>query len=166
MKEGILNIVKSNPDVSDARIIPAADVVMQDWVRDACSDCMFRGKSWSCPPGVGSLEENMERLREFSSAVFLRFRSSRDMHALERAVLEIESSLKSGGFPNTLGFFPHPCTSCKSCSYPEPCTKPELCRPTGESWGIDLLETSVKAGLPVELVRDGEEFKPVTLLLL
>ena len=166
MEEGILNIVKSNPEVSDARFLQASDVIIQDWVRDACSDCKFLGRSWSCPPGVGSLEETRERLREFSSAVFLKFKSSRDMHALENAVLEIESSLKSSGFPKALGFFPHPCTACKSCSYPEPCTKPELCRPTGESWGIDLLGTSVKACLPVELVRDGDEFRPVTLFLL
>ncbi len=166
MGERILELVKQNPEVSDARLIRPADVVVQDWVRDACADCAYHSRSWSCPPGVGSLDEARRRLSGFSSFVFLRFRSSRDRGALEKAVLDIEGSLKSAGHEKAFGFFPHPCTACKSCSYPEPCPRPDLCRPTGESWGIDLMATSVNAGLPVSLVKAGEGFMPVTVIAL
>ena len=164
MKGNPIGIVKSNPRTGDARLIPAREIVVQDWVRDACSSCRYFGKSWSCPPGVGPGDSG--KLTEYRRAVFLVFDSSRDRKLLEKAVLYIETSLKKAGFSRARGFFVSPCTACPDCSYPEKCRRPDLCRPTGESWGIDLMATSVRAGLPVELSGEGEDFKPVTLFLL
>ena len=164
MKGNPLGIVKSGRGVADARLIPARQIAVQGWVRDACSSCRYFGKSWSCPPGVGP--EDSGKLSGYGRAVFLAFSSSRDRKALEQAVLDIESALREAGFPRAAGFFVSPCTACPACSYPEKCRKPERCRPTGESWGIDLMATSVAAGLPVEIVKEGEDFKPVTLFLL
>jgi predicted metal-binding protein len=164
MKGNPLGIVKSGSRVGDARLIPAREIVVQDWVRDACSSCRYFGKSWSCPPGVGPGDSG--RLTEYMRAVFLVFDSSRDRKSLERAVLDIESGLRKAGFSRARGFFVSPCTACPECSYPGPCRRPELCRPTGESWGIDLMATSVRAGLPLELAGEGEDFKPVTLFLI
>ncbi len=161
-----LDIVKSNPLVDDARPIPVSDIAVQDWVRDACLSCRYYGKSWSCPPGVGSPEQARKTLSGYKRAIFLMFRSSRDRGALERAVLDMESSLKDAGFPRAMGFFASPCTACPECSHPRPCRKPESARPTGESWGIDLMDASVRAGLPVEIVKAGDDFRPVTLMLL
>ena len=161
-----LDIASSNPQVEDARLLSARDIPVQEWVREACSSCKYYGKSWSCPPGVGSPEQARRTISSYSRAIFIRFKSSRDRKPLERAVLDIESSLKKAGFPKALGFFPSPCTACPECSYPGPCPRPELSRPTGESWGIDLMDTSVRAGLHVELVKEGEDFRPVTLFLL
>jgi predicted metal-binding protein len=162
----LLDIAKSNPRVEDARLLPVKDIPIREWVREACLSCRYHGKSWSCPPGVGGLEQARRTLSGYSRAVFIKFKSSRDRAALERAVLDIESSLRGAGFPRALGFFASPCTACPECSYPGPCTRPGLSRPTGESWGIDLMDTSARAGLPVEIVREGEDFRPVTLLLL
>ncbi len=161
-----LDIAGSNPRVEEARLLPARDIPVQEWVREACLSCRYHGKSWSCPPGVGGLEQARQTLSGYTRAIFLRFKSSRDRVALERAVLDIESSLRGAGFPRALGFFTSPCTACPECSYPEPCPRPGRSRPTGESWGIDLMDTSVRAGLPVELVKEGEDFRPVTLILL
>jgi predicted metal-binding protein len=143
--ERVLDIVKSNPEVDDARIISKDDILVEDWVRDACRDCEYFGKSWSCPPGTGEIGKRKA--------------------ANEKAVLDIESALKRRGFARAMGFFTSPCTGCENCSYPERCPRPGRCRPTGESWGIDLVGTSKRARLDVEIVGAGEEFRPVTLFL-
>lgn len=160
-----LRVFTSHPLVKDASMLPVPRIPVQEWVRDACRECEFMGKSWSCPPGVGSLDEACQVLRTYSRSVFVVFRTS-DRASLEKAVLDMESSLHSSGFPRALGFFTSPCTACPSCSYPERCPKPDSCRATGESWGIDLMESSVQASLPIELVKSGESFRPVTLFLL
>lgn len=161
-----LGTVSGNREVEEARGIRVKDIPVHEWVREECSECRYQGKSWSCPPGVGSVKEARERLSGFRRAVFVRFRTSRDRKALEKAVLGIEASLKKAGFERAFGFFVSPCTACEECRYPEECPKPEECRPTGESWGIDLMDASVKAGIPVEIAKKGKEFKPVTLFLI
>ena len=145
--------------------IPVSRILIQDWVRDSCKDCEYHQKSWSCPPGVGTSDQTQKKLSSYSCAIFLRFRTSEDRTALEQAVLDMESAIRDAGFPRAMGFFTSPCTACRICSCPEPCPRPESCRPTGESWGIDLMVASQEAGLPLEMVKSGEEFKPVTLIL-
>jgi predicted metal-binding protein len=163
--EGFLGIVRGNGEVEEARAIRAEDLPVHEWVRDSCQECRYQGRSWSCPPGAGSLEEARERLSGFSRAAFVRFRTSRDRKALERSVLDIEAGLREAGFGRAMGFFASPCTACEECGYPEECPKPEECRPTGESWGIDLMDASSRAGMPVEIARKGGDFKPVTVFL-
>ena len=160
-----LNLVKHHSLVHSAILINTNRISTADWVLDSCSECSYHARSWSCPPGVGSPEQNLKTLYGYSEAIFLKFKSSEDKAALEKAVLDLESKLNPS-YPKALGFFPHPCTACPECSYPKPCIKPESCRPTGESFCIDLLNTSTKAGLPVEIVKPGKDFKPVTLILL
>ena len=166
MLERALEIIRSYSLVYDAVPMPVSNIRVYGWVRDACSKCIYQGKSWSCPPAVGSLGEARERLSEYTNAVFVVFKTSKNRRDLERVVLEIESDLKEAGFPDALGFFVSPCTACNVCRYPGPCTRPELCRPTGESWGIDLVKISREVGLPVKIVRRGNDFRPVTLILL
>jgi predicted metal-binding protein len=161
-----LDIVKSNALVEDAWHLPAGKIPVREWVREACRPCRYYGKSWSCPPGTGSLEKARKNLSRYRRAVFLIFKSSGNRKALEKAVLDTEAGLRRAGFSRARGFFVSPCTACPECSYPGPCRRPEACRPTGESWGMDLMETSRRAGLEIKLARRGEDFKPVTLILL
>ncbi len=163
---GPADIAKEHPLVSAASPLPAVSLKPDKWVRDACSSCQYMGKSWSCPPGTGSLQECGRRLSGFRKALAVRFRASGNRKALESAVLEIESSLRAYGFPRAMGFFVSPCTACPGCSYPVKCAHPDKCRPTGESWGIDLISALKKAGLPVKVVEPGQDFQPVTLFLL
>ena len=158
-------LVKKTKGVEDVRLIEAKDLVRQDWVREACRECRFYGRSWSCPPGVRAREAD-EGFKTYKRAVFVKFRSSGDRKGLEKAILEIESRLKESGFPRAKGFFVSPCSACAACAYPEPCKRPEEMRPTGESWGVDLLASSQNAGLDVEIAKKGESFKPVTFFLL
>ena len=164
--ESFLRVIGANPLVSRAAEIAVKDIALAEWVREECKECRYIGKSWSCPPGVGEIKFLMERLHRYSKAVFVEFSSSKDRKGLEAAVLDIERNLKDAGYPKALGFFVSPCTACEKCLYPDKCCDPGKCRPTGESWGIDLLATSSKAGIPVEIVKAGEDFKPVTMFLL
>jgi predicted metal-binding protein len=165
VKRKVLDTVKSGEGVTDAVLFPAGDIVRQEWVVDACRDCEYHEKSWSCPPGAGSYGQAGRELSGFREAVFVKFRASLDRKQLERSVLYVEKALRESGFPRARGFFVSPCSACTECTYPEDCANPEACRPTGEAWGIDLMATSVKAGLPVEVAKEGERFMPVTIFL-
>jgi predicted metal-binding protein len=166
MAEKALDLALSNPLVEAASLIKISEIQVKPWVRDACRVCQYHGKSWSCPPATGSLDKASKQLSTYKNAIFLKLRTFRDRSVLEKSILDLEKTLKSQGFPRAQGFFVSPCTACKSCSYPNPCPTPDKCRPTGESWGIDLISASRTAGLGVGKVRIGEEFSPVTLILL
>jgi len=148
-----------------ARHVPSGEIVVEQWVRDACAECEFYGKSWSCPPAIPELDETRKRILSYKHAIVVLFRHPKDRKGLEKAVLAIESELKSKGFSSTYGFFVSPCTACRDCSYPDECQKKTLCRPTGESWGIDLITTAKNAGIEIKIVEKGKDFEPVTVFL-
>lgn len=54
-----------------AGVISLADVTPDPQFRDLCAlnYCGRYGKSWTCPPGCGSLDQCAARLREYTRAV-------------------------------------------------------------------------------------------------
>jgi predicted metal-binding protein len=153
--------------LADARIhsvrrIPARDIEIRKDVIDACGSCSYHGKSWSCPPARPRAPDP----RSYKEALLVRFSSFRDREALEDAALMLESAFRASGFPRAFAYFVSPCTACPECSYPRPCRKPSYPRPTAESMGTDLIETARRAGVIIEKAGKGEDFRPVSLVLL
>jgi predicted metal-binding protein len=61
---------------ADARIIPAAGIVVEDRVRQKCSTgCYEFGKSLTCPPYAPAVEEFRKSLADFQYALIVKFRS-------------------------------------------------------------------------------------------
>ena len=77
---------------SDARIIPANNVVVEDRVVQKCKvGCNNYGKSLACPPYTPSAEEFRKIVSEYSYALFMKFTSKAE------ADKELQSSLSKTG---------------------------------------------------------------------
>ena len=136
-----------------------SQVVFSDEVRKLCAQnaCGRYGKSWACPPGVGTLEECRSKCLAFSKVlVFSAHYPLEDsfdyegMQAGHRAFQEscaaFASLLPKG---RRLLLSNEGCGRCKTCTYPDaPCRFPQELSPPVESYGIrvDLLAKS--AGIP------------------
>lgn len=73
---------------------------------------------------------------------------------LHKLVNEVESMAMSLGFPYALGLIGGECMLCPECvgvNSGEACRRPYLARPSMEGVGIDVLKTSINAGLPFEM---------------
>lgn len=72
---------------------------------------------------------------------------------LHKLVNEVEGKAMSLGFPYALGLIGGACELCPSCVGPggKGCRRPFEARPAMEGVGIDVLRTSVSAGLPFDM---------------
>lgn len=73
---------------------------------------------------------------------------------LHKLVNEVESSAMALGFPYALGLIGGECMLCYECvgvNSKQPCHRPYEARPSMEGVGIDVVKTSIKAGLPFDM---------------
>ncbi len=133
---------------AEAKIIPVKKIVLHRWTRLKCMHgCEMFGKSWSCPPATPDFNEAANIISEYRRAFMIKLPGSLETQIkLQPLLLEMEKKLVSSGFYKAFVFFSAACGFCKKCSYPEPCRKPVMKRPTLESFGIDVFETAKKAG--------------------
>ncbi len=121
-------------------------------VRTICkNECPQYGKSWSCPPGVGTLEECKARCTSYDTAlIFSTISEVDDILNLEEALatrqehIEIVDQIKKNVFNNDqeiLILTAESCTMCEECTYPnEPCRHLDRMYPCVESHTISVTE--------------------------
>ena len=138
---------------------PAGELVFSPAVRHICqAECPQYGKTWACPPAVGSLEACRQRCLAFPHALVITTMAevedtadmaqtlatragheeiTRQVHQLFRAqdveplVLSTES-----------------CAICPECTYPgAPCRHPDRMYPCVESHGILVTALAERLGL-------------------
>ena len=129
-------------------------------VRYICqSECPMYGKSWACPPAVGSVEECEKKCFAFSNCLMI-------ATITEVAdIADIEDSLATRGEHEALtnqiaellrqqGIEPYilsteACAECERCAYldGQPCRFPERMHPCIESHGINVIPTLESLGL-------------------
>ena len=139
-------------DASKLRALPE--------VREMCASgrCRRYGKSWSCPPACGSIEETAARMRAYEGGVLVqttaRLEDDFDYETMRRAQEEHKKHfldlarqariLHPGCLPLTAGS----CTICRSCTYPDrPCRFPDKMLSSMEAYGLLVSEVCRDAGL-------------------
>ncbi len=73
---------------------------------------------------------------------------------LHKLVNEVEGRAMALGFPYALGLIGGECMLCPTCVGPcssEACRRPFEARPSMEGVGIDVIQTSIRAGLPFDM---------------
>jgi predicted metal-binding protein len=71
---------------------------------------------------------------------------------LHKLVNEVEAIAMREGFPYALGLIGGECMLCPSCTGPgNACRRPFQARPSMEGVGIDVVRTSIRAGLPFDI---------------
>lgn len=140
-------------------IDPAA-LEFTDRVRWICEhECPMYGKTWACPPGVGSVSECAEKCGGYNGCLMIstiaevsdianieETLATRPGH--ERLTNQVGEILRSYGVePYILST--EACVLCERCAYldGQPCRKPELMHPCVESHGINILSVLEDLGL-------------------
>ncbi len=128
-------------------------------VRAVCErECPMYGKSWACPPGVGSVEECRARCLAFPEALLLttaaEVRDIADMEetlatrgAHEEITRQAEAMLRAEG-AETYVLSTEACVRCEKCTYPDaPCRFPDELYPCTESHAIVVTDIAEKYGI-------------------
>ena len=123
------------------------------------NECPMYGKTWACPPGVGSVEECQQKCMRYVNCLMIatitevndianieETLSTRGPHeALTNQVRDLMQ--EQGVFPYTLST--EACALCERCAYLDglPCRLPEKMHPCVESHGINILPLLEALGL-------------------
>lgn len=144
-----------------AGLLDVADLAFLPQVREMCSAdrCHQYGKSWSCPPGCGSIEECEARARKYSRGILVetigQLEDSFDIEGMEAAsqkhkeVFDRMASVLKERFGDVLCMGAGSCTRCTSCTYPDaPCRFPDRVYPSMEACGLLVSDVCKACGLP------------------
>lgn len=138
-----------------------SEITFKEEVRQICKrECPMYGKSWSCPPAVGTVEECKQRCLEYEGAfLFTTIAEVTDIANLEETLktrfehekitrILGETFKKEGA--QVLLLSSESCAICEICAYPEgkSCRHPEYMIPCIESQGILVTELAEKYDIP------------------
>lgn len=141
-------------------VLPIENILFSDEVRQLCAvnQCGCYGKTWACPPGVGTVAECKEACQKYrfvyifstlhpleDSFDFEGMMNGKDTH--EEICARIGELFKEE-FPNCLMLTSEGCKNCTTCTYPDaPCRFPEKMHPSVESYGISVVKEAETAGI-------------------
>ena len=146
------------------RWLPAADIVVAQWVRMKCHfGCDEYGTSVTCPPNLPPISECERLIKEYSESLIFHFPktvgNTEERMAWSREVdtrlIALERDVFLGGYYKTFALIMCSCPVCKDCvAKPEDCRHPGSARPMPEGMGIDVFATARSVGYPVEVLTD------------
>lgn len=158
--ESIILQEKENLNIHEYAFIKSDQVIFSDEVRSLCENnaCGMYGKSWACPPAVGSVEYCKTKCSEFENAfVFTSLANLEDMYDVDEwleariiheAITEKVVQIFRSEFKKILTLSAEGCTICKTCTYPEkPCRLPERMFPATEGFGILVTQQAKICGI-------------------
>lgn len=136
------------------------DLEFSDRVRHICqTECAMYGKSWACPPGVGTVEECKAKCLSYNKALLISSLTEvadiADLEATLATRRDHESLTdRVGDILRARGLEPYilsteACAICGRCAILDgkPCRHPEKMHPCVESQGINIIPTLEANGL-------------------
>lgn len=140
--------------------IEPKDLEFSDRVRHICqTECAMYGKSWACPPGVGTVEECKAKCLSYNKALLISSLTEvadiADLEATLATRRDHESLTDQvGDILRGHGLDPYilsteACAICGRCAILDgkPCRHPEKMHPCVESQGINIIPTLEANGL-------------------
>ena len=131
-----------------------------DRVRWVCrQECPMYGKTWACPPGVGSVAECRQKCGSYKNCLMIATVTEiSDIGNKEEALAtrpdHEEITNQVGALMEEQGVKPYilsteACTVCQRCAYldGQPCRHPERMHPCVESHGINLIPVLEENGI-------------------
>ena len=138
-----------------------------DRIRWICEhECPMYGKTWACPPGVGSVEECTKKCMGYNSCLMIgTVTQTDDIGNIEKT---LQTRPEHEAITNRVremfrqqGIEPYilsteACAVCTRCAILDglPCRMPERMHPCVESHGINLIPTLEENGIPFQYGDD------------
>ena len=139
--------------------VPTESVTFYHEVRKMCevNTCGSYDKKWSCPPGVGTVEECETRCKKYKTMLVFSgkydLEDSFDYEGMEagqadfkKVVRALEKNI-SPILSDYMMLSNEGCDLCGKCTYPDPCRFPEKVHGTIEGYGIFVSELAKSAGM-------------------
>jgi predicted metal-binding protein len=146
--------------INEYSLLESRQVCFSEEVRILCEKnaCGMYGKSWACPPGVGSAANCKAQCREFHHALIFTslspLRKKHDISGWQEARIRHETitenvvSIVRSRFDRILALSTEGCMVCESCTYPtQPCRFPERMFPAIEGFGINVMQLAKTCGI-------------------
>ena len=136
-------------------VIPFSPAVVEACRRNACGRY---GTTWTCPPGVGTLEELERRIKAYSTALLISFKydleDSFDYEGMQEghrrakeAFASITDAMRAAG-ESFLSLGNEGCGLCERCTYPDaPCRFPDRASPSIEADGVNVMQLAKLVGM-------------------
>jgi predicted metal-binding protein len=147
MEKWIPKALEAGFDAAGA--LDCSTIVLRPEVRQACENnrCGRHGKSWSCPPGCGSLDECAARIRRYAKGIIVqtigKLEDEFDGEGMEEAAKRHLQSFRClskelrKDYPDMLPLGTGSCSNCDLCSYPDaPCRDPLGASSPMEAFGM------------------------------
>lgn len=141
-------------------VLDVGTIKLYKEIRDMCNpkDCPTYGTNWTCPPESGSLEENTDILKSYSSGIIVQsmciLNGPFDAKGMMEGGAEHQKRFRTyrkqlmGEYPDMLALGAGGCNICEKCTYPdEPCRLPDEALSSMEAFGIHVNEVCKKNGM-------------------
>ncbi len=156
----VLSELFSNTGVFQYGTVDTAAIAFSTEVRRMCevNTCRQYGKTWACPPGLGSLEECKKRVQEYEKMVVFSARYELEdsfdyegmmagMSAFKDVCRAIHRAVKPC-MDHFLILSNEGCDLCSTCTYPDaPCRFPDRSHGSLEGCGIMVSDLAGQAGI-------------------
>ena len=142
---------KESLGIHEYAFLSTSDLIFSQGVRNLCemNSCGQYGKTWACPPGVGTFEECRDRILQYEHLfVFTTLHELEDSYDFKGMTKgkERHCSLCPGivdlfrkEYENLFVLSAEGCNRCKTCTYPDaPCRFPETLYPSIESYCVEV----------------------------
>ncbi len=143
-------------------VVNVNDIVFDREFRKLCESnaCGKYGKSWTCPPDAGDIDDLIAYAKSFDEAIIYQtvgeLEDSYDFegmmaagHAHNLLTQKFQQTTKKENIENCLHLGAGGCRVCETCTKPEnkPCRHPEIAIKSLETFGIDVSQLSKLAGM-------------------
>ena len=162
--------------IKEWNIVPVRELFFSEDLLDYCKSnvCGNYGKSWTCPPNCGSIEDQKKKILFYSNAlVFTTVHDIEDSFDYEGMTLgrekhiDLTLEIRAALLQTTtdiLVFGAGACPVCQKCMFPDPCPYPEKRIGSIEAAGIDVAELSKAAGISYNNGQNTVTFFSMVLL--
>ena len=145
--------------ICDYAFIQIKDIPFKEEVRHICrTECPRYGKSWSCPPAVGTVEECRSRCEAYEGGfLFTTMTEVSDMENMEELLStrkeheELTRRIKDlfiKQHQELLVLSTESCALCEDCTWPDaPCRFPDTLYPSIESYCVEVNRLASTAGI-------------------
>ncbi len=146
-------------------------------VREMCAAdrCGQYGKSWSCPPACGTLEELEQTLRRYSRGILVQtvgqLEDSFDWEGMQEIKERHDEAFRRlwqvllEPYPGLLALGAGTCTRCAACAWPEPCRFPKQRMVSMEACGLFVSQVCKDNGVPYRYGKDQLAYTSCFLLV-
>ena len=157
--ERLLTLAKQAGFTRAASLDPSVLNVRTE-VRDMCASdrCQAYGRSWSCPPACGTVEQCQTHINRYTRGILLQTTGDMEDDFDADALYQTEQRHKAAFsalarqirtiYPNCLPLTAGCCTLCRKCTYPtSPCRFPKKRFSSMEAYGLLVSDVCLKSGL-------------------